>query len=103
MLDAGKAPSHVLKVHRILSRMLKIAVRRGIVSRNVAQLVDPPSASESEILPFTREETRAILTAARKRPTADRWSVGLALGLRQGEALGLRWSYVDLTTGRVRV
>jgi hypothetical protein len=28
-----------------------------------------------------------------------RWSVTLALRVRQGEALGLRWSYVDLETG----
>lgn len=103
MLEAGKAPSHVLKVHRVLSRMLKIAVRRGLVARNVALLVEPPTVRETEIIPFTREETRQILTAAQRRPSAERWAVGLALGLRQGEALGLRWSYVDLETGRVRV
>lgn len=34
---------------------------------------------------------------------AARWSVGLAVGLRQGEALGLRWDYVNLETGDVRV
>ncbi|WP_338146833.1 site-specific integrase [Streptomyces boncukensis] len=58
---------------------------------------------ETEIVPFDREETRQILTAAQARPTFARWAVGLALGLRQGEALGLRWQYVDLSTGRVRV
>jgi hypothetical protein len=31
-----------------------------------------------------------------------RWSVALALGIRQGEALGLRWSYVNLETGEIR-
>ncbi|MCQ4044482.1 tyrosine-type recombinase/integrase [Streptantibioticus rubrisoli] len=103
MLDAGKAPSHVLKVHRVLSRMLKIAVQRGIVARNVAQLVQPPTVREAEIIPFTREETRKILAAAQAQPSAVRWAVGLALGLRQGEALGLRWTYLDLNTGRVRV
>jgi hypothetical protein len=39
--------------------------------------------------------------AATKRNGA-RWSVALALGIRQGEALGLRWSYVDLETGVIR-
>jgi hypothetical protein len=33
----GKAPSHQLKVHRILSRALDIAERRGLVGRNVAR------------------------------------------------------------------
>ena len=32
-----------------------------------------------------------------------RWLVGLALGLRQGEALGLWWEDIDLDTGLLRV
>jgi len=34
MLRRGLSPSTVLKVHRILSRALTIAVRRGRISRN---------------------------------------------------------------------
>ncbi|MFI6458275.1 tyrosine-type recombinase/integrase [Streptosporangium amethystogenes] len=36
------------------------------------------------------------------RRNGARWSVALALGIRQGEALGLRWQYVDLDTGVIR-
>lgn len=103
MNAAGKADSHVLKVHRILSRALEVAHRRGKVGRNVAKLIDSPSASETEVNPLTGTEARAILEAATERRNGARWSVGLALGLRQGEALGLRWSYVDLETKQVRI
>jgi integrase len=103
MTAAGKAPSSVLKTHRILSRMLKVAHRRGKVGRNVATLVDAPSIREVEIQPFTREEARRILSAAEGRRNGVRWSVGLALGLRQGEALGLRWKYVDLDRRTIKV
>ncbi|ARZ68750.1 integrase [Streptomyces albireticuli] len=96
MLVEGHAPSHVLKVHRILSRALKIAHRRRIIGENVATLVDPPSADETEARPFTQEEAKAFLEAAAKRPTFMRWVVGVGLGFRQGETLGLRWTYVDL-------
>jgi integrase len=96
LLDAGHAPSHVLKVHRILSRALKIAHRRGLIAENVATLVDPPSVDESEANPFTQEEAKAFLRAAAKRPTFMRWVVGVGMGFRQGECLGLRWPYVDL-------
>ncbi|MBT3076589.1 MULTISPECIES: tyrosine-type recombinase/integrase [Streptomyces] len=96
MLDAGHAPSHVLKVHRILSRALKIAHRRRMISENVATLVDPPSVDETEANPFTQEESKAFLEAAAKRPTFMRWIVGVGMGFRQGETLGLRWPYVDL-------
>ncbi|MFG2299683.1 tyrosine-type recombinase/integrase [Actinacidiphila glaucinigra] len=96
LLDAGHAPSHVVKVHRILSRALKIAQRRRMISENVATLVDPPSVDETEANPFTQEEAKAFLEAAAKRPTFMRWIVGVGMGFRQGETLGLRWPYVDL-------
>lgn len=92
MLRRGLSPSTVLKIHRILSRALRIAVRRGRVSRNVATLVDAPAVAPNEIEPLTREEARRILAAAATRRNGTRWSVALALGIRQGEALGLRWS-----------
>lgn len=103
MLKAGKKPSHVLKVHRILSRALEIAVRREKVGRNVAKLIDAPGADESEIEPLTQAEARRILTAAEAWRNGARWTVALALGLRQGESIGLRWKYVDLDGGTVRV
>nr|WP_243870299.1 hypothetical protein [Streptomyces liangshanensis] len=96
MLDAGHAPSHVVKVHRILSRALKIAHRWRMIGENVATLVEPPSIEEAETNPFTQEEAKAFLKAAAKRPTFMRWIVGVGMGFRQGETLGLRWPYVDL-------
>lgn len=96
MLDDGHAPSHVLKVHRILSRALKIAHRRRIIAENVATLVDPPTVDETEANPFTIEEAKAFLRAAAERPTSMRWIVGVGMGFRQGEVLGFRWPYVDL-------
>ncbi|AOS61145.1 tyrosine-type recombinase/integrase [Actinoalloteichus hymeniacidonis] len=103
MFRAKLAPSHVLKVHRILSRALKIAVRRGKVARNVAELIDPPTAERVEQQHLSRGESRNVLAACAGRRNGARWSVGLACGLRQGEVLGLRWQYVDLETGDVRI
>lgn len=102
MYSAGLSSSTVLKVHRILSRALTVAVRRDKVGRNVAQLIDAPSPADSDIKPFSQAEARAIIDAARDRRNGARWLVALALGLRQGEALGLRWEYVDLDTGAIR-
>lgn len=96
-LDAdGLAPATVLQIHRILSRALKVAVQRGYVARNVATLVDAPSVSQAEIEPLTLDEALRITRHAATQRNGTRWSVALALGLRQGEALGLQWRYVDL-------
>jgi integrase len=70
--------------------------------RNVAALIDAPSVAPHEIEPLTREEARCILNVAASRRNGARWSVALALGIRQGEALGLRWAYVDLESGVIR-
>src|SRR5581483_4308580 len=103
LLKQGHAPSHVLKVHRIISRALKIAERRQLIGRNVATLVDAPTVAEVEITPLSQEEAKAVLKAALKRRNALRWAIGMSLGLRQGEALGLRRAYVDLDTGSIKV
>jgi integrase len=103
MYEAGLSSSTVLKVHRILSRALTIAVRRDKVGRNVATLIDAPVADDPDTEPLTREEARRILDIAAKRTrNGARWTVALALGIRQGEALGLRWQNVNLETGVIK-
>lgn len=90
------ATATVLGYHRMLSRALKVAMQRGHVTRNVCQLVDPPSVRHQPVHPLTRLEARRVLAAARERPrNGARWTVALALGLRQGEALGLTWPQVN--------
>jgi len=92
----GLAPATVLQMHRIISRALKIAHRRGKAARNVATLVDAPSVQRDEVNPLTAKEARAVLDTAKGGRNPARWFVALALGLRQGEALGLPWDAVDL-------
>ncbi len=90
-LAGGLSGTTVLHMHRIISRALKIAHRRGRVARNVATLVDAP------------QPNRRIPAAAVDERNAARWSVALSLGLRQGEALGLQWSTIDLERGTLAV
>lgn len=101
--EDGLSATTVLQVHRILSRALKVAVQRGKVHRNVVTLVDAPTVQRAEVQPLTVAEARAVLAAAARRRNAARWSVALALGLRQGEALGLAWDAVDLVEGTLVV
>jgi integrase len=42
--------------------------------------------------PFEAEEIESILTLALSKRNGVRFVIALALGLRQGEALGLKWS-----------
>lgn len=109
MKAAGKAQSHQLKVHRILSRALDIAHRRGYVTHNVAKLVDAPSVDPVAVKALAENLALKILDVASKRRNPERWSVAFALGLRQGEAIGLRWRdddgnpLVDLDRGLLHI
>lgn len=98
------SPATQNRAFRVLSRALKVAVQRGRVSRNVASLVDPPAVrAVRPATPLSAEEARAVLEAAAPQRQAVRWTLALALGLRQSEALGLRWSDLDLDAGTLRV
>lgn len=103
MLAEGYRPGSVLICHRILSRALRVAHDRGRVGRNVAVHAQAPGGERHEVHPLTAEEARRVLHAAAGQRNAPRWTVALALGLRQGEALGARWADVDLDAGVWRV
>jgi site-specific recombinase XerD len=105
---AGKAASSQLKLHSVLRRGLKIAHRRGEVARNVADLVDSPTVEEGKLTALAEEYTLQVLGVTRRRRNGVRWSIAFALGLRQGEAIGLRWevdgqALVDLRHAELHV
>lgn len=96
MKEAGYAPAYILQAHRILSRSLKVAVRRGRANRNTCDLVDAPSLTRRKPKPLSMESTKKVIAVATDDRLAARWLTALLLGLRQGEVLGLRWRNIDL-------
>ena len=103
LIASGRSTHVVHGVHRVLRSSLNEALRRQRLLSNPAALARPPRVERTEIEPLTADECRAVLGASRGRLNAARWSVALALGLRQGEALGLMWDDVDLDAGVLRV
>ena len=103
MKDAGAKPATAHQVHRTLRTALGEAERRGHIARNPAQLVRPPRIQQDLVEPFTLAEVQLVLAAAKERRNGARWAIALALGLRQGEALALRWEDVDLEAKSLRV
>jgi len=103
MMENGKAAGTAHQAHRTARTALNEAVRRNHIVRNPATLAKAPRLDEEEIEPLTIEEVRRLLVAAAQRRNSARWALALALGLRQGEALGLKWYDVDLAAGRLIV
>lgn len=102
-LTGGLAPRSVHHLRAILRRALNQALRWGLVPRNVASLVDPPRVPRYEVRPMTPEQARDFLDAVRGDRLEALYTVALALGLRQGEALGLRWDDIELDAGTLKV
>lgn len=99
----GRRAGTIHQIHRTFRTALNEAVRRGHLTRNPVQLAKAPRLSEEEIEPYTVDEVKRLLVAADKRRNSARWAVALALGLRQGEALGLKWADVDTVRGVLMV
>jgi integrase len=99
---AGK-PASVQRVREVLRNALNQALRWELVGKNAAALVEQPRYERPEVEPFTPEEARRFLAAAAGDRQSGVFVVAMALGLRQAEVLGLRWSALDLAAGTLRV
>lgn len=98
----GLAPKSIENIAMTLHRVLKGAVRWGRLTRNPA---DPPkrSASHREIPAWNVETLRTFLDATKDDELHARWLFLATSGVRRGEALGLRWTDVDLDTARAKI
>lgn len=103
MIERGARPGTAHQVHRTVRTAMGEAHRRGHVVKNAAALAKPPKVQQEPIEPLSLQEVQALLHRASQMRNGARWAVALALGLRQGEVLGLRWADVDFDTASLRV
>jgi integrase len=75
----------------------------GLIIRNVAALTDPPQVQRREPRFLTPEQAQRLLSAAEGHPLEALYVTALMLGLRVGEALGLRWQDVDFDRRELHV
>jgi integrase len=100
----GLSPRSVRYIHTIMHRAFRDAVKWGRLVRNPAEAADPPKAAgRPESITWTADQLRSFLEGTRG---SRYWAAYLLLattGLRRGEALGLRWSDLDLDAGRASI
>jgi integrase len=103
MARAGLSDRSRLHAHRVIHRMLGHAAKWGVVTRNVATIVDAPKVKAREVEILTPTQVQTVLEALRGRPLYLIALTLLTSGLRRGEGLALRWKEVDLEAGTVQV
>lgn len=96
--SAGLAPKTVYEIHLVIRGALSDAVRRGLVTRNVALVAHAPrmrAIPKVEQRSWAAEELQEFLRAAAgHRHFAALWTAAFT-GMRRNELLGLCWDDLD--------
>jgi integrase len=102
-LDSGLSSSTVRRVHSVLHKALEEAVKGDFIPRNPAAHANKPKVKQEEVKPLDASQAFAFPKAAKGDRFEALYFLCLMCGLRQGEALALRWQDIDLDGGTLRV
>ncbi|WTX05676.1 site-specific integrase [Streptomyces canus] len=103
MQATGSSAGTAHQTHRTVRTALNEAKRRRHLTTNPASIAKAPKLEEEEVEPYSLEEVQRLLLEAGKHRNTARWVIALALGLRQGEVLGLQWTDVNFEDGVIFV
>ncbi len=107
LLEKGLSGRSVRYVHGLLYSAFKEAVRLEITYRNVAEAVTPEVPTENRNAKasqaWTADEAVKFLSVARGDTLYALFYIMLTLGLRRGEACGLRWQDINLEQRKLRI
>ncbi len=80
----------------VLGMALEWAIKEGIISRNAAREARPPGGRAiPEKCSLPEDDARRLIEFTRGTLLGPLWALMITIGLRRGEALGLRWSDFD--------
>ncbi len=102
----GLSAKSVRYIHGIIRKALADAMRKGSVTRNVADLADPPKPSAGRkraVRAWTPAQLRQFLDEIASHRLFAAFFLAANTGMRRGEVLGLQWKDVDLERGRLSV
>lgn len=102
-MTAGLSAKTVRNVHTIMHKALSDAVKWGHLARNPAERAEPPRPRTPEMKVWDVEQLRRFLDQVRGDRLEAVWELMATTGMRRGEVVGLRWSDVDLSGGRISV
>jgi integrase len=88
---------------RTLRTALGVAVAEEVLTRNVASFAKADQPRRHRFNTWSVAEAATFLAAIREHRLYALFAVAIALGMRHGEALGLRWNDIDLIDGTMRM
>ena len=103
MREQGQSPRSQQQARALLSIALKAAEEQELIASNPVRKVRNPQNRQSSISPLSIEEVRRLLKTYEGTYLSARLHIALLCGLRQGEALGLRWEDIDFNRGVIQI
>ena len=101
---AGSSKSLITMVIGILRGVFSSAYAEGVIERDpAAALIRPKASKKEERRALTEEETAHVLQVIETHPEGLFLAVLYYLGLRRGEALGLKWGDFDFEGDQVHI
>ena len=95
LLDQGKKANTIRHAHRVISGMLRDAMRSDMIRRNVASLVQPPKIPTRSFNILDQDESRRLINVLFNIQDRTLIELALSTGMRSGEILALRWQDID--------
>jgi len=99
----GLSSTSVRYIHRVLSMALKDAMKKALIVKNPLDDVDPPKKQKFLTNTLSRDIKQLLLDDVKGTEIELPIKIGLALGLRRGEILGLTWGNVDLKNREIHI
>jgi integrase len=103
LLRRGLSRRSVEQAHAVLHRACRQALLWGHISRNPTEAVNVPRPGRREVRALTEEQINTLFAATTDDGCHSLWVLLITTGMRIGEALGLKWTDLDLSGGRVRI
>lgn len=101
--NEGLASTTIHDYHSVLHNALNMAVKWGLIAKNVCDNATPPRKEHFDIQPFTEEQAQVFLTAIAGHKWEALFVLALATGMRRGELIGLKWQDINFKAATLQV
>lgn len=103
IITAECSPTLAKYNRTILRKALRDAIKAGVITRNVTDMVDAPTPRPPEIKIWDEAQTLRAIEACENERLGAITAIGLLCGARQGEILALQWPDIDFKHSRIHI
>lgn len=102
-LSSGLSRRTVQFIHSVLHKSLDQAFRWGLITRNVCDLVDPPSVKRQSPTTLGIEQVKHLLATIKDDRMYPILALAVSCGLREGEVLGVHYEDIDWNSNTIHI